>query len=557
MRCRSEQLRFASSLLSNQFMTAPEPDEFQEPARSAQLVSNIVTTIAARVGYMVSRVLIPPFVLAHVGLEAYGLWTSAFILVSYLGLANLGISAVYVKYAAQYSAQKQHERINELLSTGLAFTIPLSAALMGALVLFWPAVGALLKLSPARTGESAEVVFTVAGVFLLGLSLSAFGDMLNGLQKIAVNQRIWIFCYVLETLLIFVLVLVGRGLRGLAEAFLVRSLLGVILATIYAFRALPWLSISFSKVTREMAKRLFRFGGMVQLQSLLGITLNSSERIAAMMFINVEAAGLLDLAKKWPNSVSSIPMAFFMALMPAASQMSEHQSPEEGTRRVRELYLRGSRYVHLVSAYFCGFMAIMATAILNTWLKHPLPNSVLLLVLFSVTMQVHLLTGPGTSILRGIGRVMDEFYYTIPNLVSLVAGLGIARLAAGEWNVVVVTMAVCASTWVSAVVLLVRAGIVLKVQMKDYVLQVFLPGLCPYAVAALIGIPFSGLLVGIDRVTAAVALCAIAAVYTLALAIVIYRFVLNVQERQYVTSMLARYGDRLPLPFKLRPRLQN
>ena len=47
------------------------------------LSRNVIVDVAARMGYLLTRFFIPPFVLAHVSLEAYGLWSAAFIVVSY------------------------------------------------------------------------------------------------------------------------------------------------------------------------------------------------------------------------------------------------------------------------------------------------------------------------------------------------------------------------------------------------------------------------------------------------------------------------------------------
>ncbi len=44
--------------------------------------------------------------------------------------------------------------------------------------------------------------------------------------------------------------------------------------------------------------------------------------------------------------------------------------------------------------------------------------AVILFALFNVATQIHMLTGPGTSILRGIGRIYQEFWYAIPNFSS-------------------------------------------------------------------------------------------------------------------------------------------
>jgi len=47
----------------------------------------------------------------------------------------------------------------------------------------------------------------------------------------------------------------------------------------------------------------------------------SVERVVALVLIGAAAAGLLDVAKKWPVSLSAIPTAFFAALLPAASHV--------------------------------------------------------------------------------------------------------------------------------------------------------------------------------------------------------------------------------------------
>src|ERR1041384_7082765 len=86
----------------------------------ASISTNVMITIAARVVYLLTRFFVPPFVLARVSMEAYGLWATAFILVSYIGISTMGLSAVYSKYVAEYAARREHDRANQLLSTGLS-----------------------------------------------------------------------------------------------------------------------------------------------------------------------------------------------------------------------------------------------------------------------------------------------------------------------------------------------------------------------------------------------------------------------------------------------------
>ena len=98
---------------------------------------NVSATIIARIVNMARGVCVVPFLLAHIGLEAYGIWTTIFILVMYVGLTTLGISNVYIKYVAEFHARHEYMKANALISTGLAVTIPLCAAVFAAIWLGW------------------------------------------------------------------------------------------------------------------------------------------------------------------------------------------------------------------------------------------------------------------------------------------------------------------------------------------------------------------------------------------------------------------------------------
>ena len=103
------------------------PDAARQPMSEVnrRFGSNVLATIVARLVNMARGVCLVPFLLAHIGLEAYGIWTTIFILVSYVGITTLGISNVYVKYVAEFHARREFDKANALLSTGLAVTIPL------------------------------------------------------------------------------------------------------------------------------------------------------------------------------------------------------------------------------------------------------------------------------------------------------------------------------------------------------------------------------------------------------------------------------------------------
>ncbi len=520
----------------------PDPEEpiVEDHAATVRdsLSRNVVVDVVARVGYLVSRFFIPPFVLAHVTLEAYGLWSAAFIVVSYVGLSTMGISSVYIKFVAEYTARRDYLKANQLLSTGLCLTVPFCLIVFGVFYLLWPHMVLWLHIAPALQGDAREVVLSVVAIFLASLSLGAFHDAVVGAQKTDMVQRRWMVCYIVETILIFILVGLGRGIRGLSEAFLVRTVIDVVLCLIMAVRLLPWMHISPRLITREAFKTLFAFGGVVQIQGLLSVALNSIERAIAAPLVGLAGTGLLDIGKKLPSMAGSVPLAFASSFTPAASYLHGglEGSPDQRDT-VRRLYLRGARYMNLSSAYFCGLLVAMPGPILDVWMGKHYAGAAYLVVIFSISTQVHLMTGPGTSILRGIGRQYEEFHYALPNVAALLVTVPISRLVLGRWTGLGIATAVAISTLISASYFLFHANRLLKVPFAEYWKTVVFPGLVPYMVAAPFALPGAYVVAHAGRWAAAGWIAGIGAVYSLVLLLVVDFWVWGGPERQWFHAM--------------------
>jgi len=509
------------------------PDAAREPLVevSGKFGRNVAATIAARMVNMARGVCLVPFLLSRIGLEAYGIWTTIFILVTYVGLSTMGISNVYIKYVAEFHARQEYDKANALLSTGLAVTIPLCAAIFACFVLGWNWFAPLLRLPPAHASDGKEAVLVVLGVFLSSIAFNAFGDMLAGTQQIVSTQVFQIIGILAELALIVWLVSAGRGIRGLAEAYLARDGL----TWWWAHRTIKWLHLSPRRVHRDSLKYVVHFGGLVQLQSMLAIVQVSVDRLAALTMIDASAAGLLDVAKKWPTSLSSIPTAFFAALLPAASHVDAASDRSTWQQNMQNLYLKGARYSNLCTAAFASAMAFWSVPIVHVWLGPALPmrdSLIPLFVLFSISMQFHMLTGPGTSIFRGMGRVYEEFNYSIPNLLLLAVTLPLSRWIEGSWTPFGIGVAVSVATVFSACWLMSRVLFVLDLKLARFLRVVVMPGFWSYAVAGLLAWPTVRLVAALNRWQGAGVLIVVGVVYGAALAVLLHRWVLTDREKQ-------------------------
>lgn len=163
-----------------------------------------------------------------------------------------------------------------------------------------------------------------------------------------------------------------------------------------------------------------------------------------------------------------------------------------------------------------------------------------LFVLFSISMQFHMLTGPGTSIFRGMGRVYEEFNYSVPNVIVLAITLPLSRWILGAWTPLGIGAAVCVATALSACWLMKRVLYVLDLKLARFVRVVIAPGFACYALAGLLAWPATRLVAALSRWQGAGVLLAIGIVYLAGLAVVLHRWVLTDEERQTGYGILHR-----------------
>lgn len=512
-----------------------------------RLVSrNAFSSIGAKLLYLATRFFQPPIILAYVSLEEYGIWALCFILIGYLGMSAFGVSNVYIRYVAEYHARGETQRLSDLLSTGVTLI-----SLLGILILavLWFALPTLIEgfsVAPELRETAFVLVFGTAAVFMLELSWGAFAYVLTGLQRIVQQNRIWVLSYLLETLLVVVFLVAGLGVYGLLYAFAIRYLVSIAINVRLCFRALPGLRISPRRFNRADLALFYRYGAIVQLSGLLGMFLRSVEKLIAGLFINVQATGLFDVAQKFPVMATSIPSSMNAVFLPATSYMHAQARRDE----ILALYLRGARYINLVTGFLMGFMAAFAGPLMLAWLG-PNPDYALapfILACFTLPFQLNVLTGPASNIYRGMGIPARELLYPLSQLalVVLLVGSGFWLFGVGP---VVIAVAVAAAMVLSALFYIAYTNRHLGLGQGRFIRGALLPGLWPYLTGLALYLAAQPWLATVadDRWGNALLVLVAGLLYCLIQGAILWRFQLEDDERAHllakVQGVLRRRAD--------------
>jgi len=505
-----------------------------------QFQRDVGFTLFAKTLYLLTRVALPPLILAHVTLAEYGMWSIAFIVISYLGLTATGFASVYIRSGALAHQRNDVEQLSRLISTGILVLSGVSLVLFVSLWLGMPWVMDMLNVKPDQRATAQLLVLGSCGVFLLDMSLGAYAYLLHGLGRIRQEQSIWVVAYLVEMVAVLLLLWGGWGIASLLWAFVVRYMVSISSAAWLVHRSLPGLRLHWSGFDRGVLKEFMGYGSLVQASSLLANALHSAERVLAGLFLGAQAAALFDLGNKLPSTATSIPSAVSSVAMPAAAR-------SQGRTEVCELYLRSTRMTGLLTAFPMPFLALFALPLCQLWLGQR--TEVLLVAaimsVLSMSCHVHILTGPGSAILRGTGSASNEFIYH---------GLRIGWLSvcvAGVWwaqrlDAAMLANAVAVAGVGAALCYLLWNHRHLSGSFGGFASQVMWPALAGYPVALLLW-PVGALLWpagGSGRWSWVGPLAVVGLAYAVLLALTLYITVLSPSEKAWLKTRLARWLGR-------------
>ena len=448
-----------------------------QQSTGASLSRNSIASILGRILYVITRIGLPPFILQHISVEAYGIWATCFVLISYIGMGAFGVSNAYIRYTAEYNAKQDIDAIGRLLGAGLLLTLAFSSLTLALVWLCMPWLLAWFKI-PQELKETARILFlgTVA-TMLLDLTFGAFSYVLTGLQRIVQTTVVWIFSYLLEVALIVTLLYLDWGVTSLMWAFLARYVFSTLLYVILCFRAIPGLRLIFRGLRARHFRPFLGYGGILQISGLISVFLYSVEKILAGRFTGIGSVAILDVGQKFPMMSSQVFAAVTSSFLPAVTHLHFTDAQDE----IRRLYLRSTRYMNLLSGLTMGYLAAFGSLVITAWIgqRPDLNDMIPVMLAATVGFQMHELTGPASAYYQGIHRPARTFEYLILQILGIGAGLAVIVYHQG-YNLVAIAQAVAGARIAASLIFMSRAHRAMRLSNGLFFRQVLLPGLLPY-----------------------------------------------------------------------------
>jgi len=367
---------------------------------SQKIVRNTLFNIAGNFwGILVALVLIP-YIIGHIGAERFGVWAIVGVITGYFGLLDFGVGTSFVKYISEYYTKEDFKSLNQVVNTGFVFYSLFGVVII---VLGFLLIKPLLEFFniPNNIYDEALFVFMI-GIIIFAVSnaISAFGAVQTGLQRMDISNKVAITMSIPNIVGTIFFLELGYGLPGLMVNNAIILVLSGIANIVIAFKILPELRFNPSLFNRKMFKRLFSFGYKLQVSRIASLFHFQMDKIILAHFLNIGFVTYYTVAAQLTSRVREMPLLLISAIFPAASELEAKADKDS----LYKLYFRSMKYVVLIGLPLSLLSILIANPFINLWLGDGYERSILTLQILMIGYFFNIITGPGFTILNGIGK---------------------------------------------------------------------------------------------------------------------------------------------------------
>lgn len=451
-----------------------------------RLATGTIAIQASRIVSLVALIGVATVIGRTYSLSKFGVYGLTLSFAGYVLFVQGSIESAAVRELARAHTQDERDR---------TFTTTVFAYL---------AVGALAALIIAGVGNAVLGAFDVphdlrdqARLGMLGLALvtfvgwplTVFQNVFHATQRFALAAVIDTIAYSLFAALMLVLVLVVD-----APLWIVITVGGSIplLTGLVALRPFVRQTLRF-RVRRETTSRGYvrhyvSFSGAVFLSAVTDIVIYSLDRVVLAAFRSVATVGLYEAAVRPQQVIRLLQGTLVVTVLPSSSRYVA----EDDQARLRELLLRGTRYVLAATLPLTVTFMVLSHEILEVWLGSRYTPAATALTIFVGSWLLGANLGVAGSMLWAAGRTRAQVTYSW--LVAVV-NLGLSLWFTSMWGLNGVVIGTTAAYAVGFPLFMYYVLDAVPVGLRAFAREVWLPG---YSTAALLAVALIALHNAVD-----------------------------------------------------------
>jgi O-antigen/teichoic acid export membrane protein len=369
------------------------------------------------------------------GADRYGLLATTAASMMALVLVEFGLRVSTVHFTAADAARGDAASASATLGAATLFHLVAGGLVVTPFLLFAGTAADLLGADPRLREEGASLLRWWVVFLVLGNAASGWTSVLTALQRTGYLAASMALAGVAQLGTTIAAVHYGWGATALGAGFAAGTVVRAAVESSAAGRVFPGVSILPWRATRAGAARLLSLGRHLQVARVCDVFVFQIDQLLVSRFLGSGAAGVYRLASDLVLKAREAPLLITAGILPAASGAADAGEPGA----LRDLYLRGTKYVVAAAALAAAFLAAAAPEVMRAagGERAAAGTAVFTVLILGITANV--IVGVGTQVglvvgqarLQAAAGILSAAVSAIGVPAALALGFGIPGAAAG------------------------------------------------------------------------------------------------------------------------------
>ena len=402
-----------------QAVLTEEARERSSGALERRLFQNSALILACRLAAMTLSVVSVPFVIRSLGFRGYGTWEALMAVSVITAIPQNVIGGTLLwKMSFAFGLGDKME-IARLVRLGVAVSIGLFTLLFPVV---WPLrrpLVRLLNISGQFQSAAEWILPCLIAMILLGGINETLGSVIRGCQRTGMATVIQTIASIFNSLSVIGTLFLGAGLWSLLIGYSIAFLLTGIGYRIFATRINPGITLKPIIPRISDIRPAAKYVSCLLLGTVSASLRTETDKIVLAVFASPTWTGYYGLASRLASLVMEASNFFYVPTIAAVGAMHARND----WASIRALYAKLTIVVPLAAGAVVVVVAGLPQHIMVLWIGRYIPEVYTMLsILLCGYASAVILTGPGTSVCKAIGRIEIETAYVS---VSLLLNLGL------------------------------------------------------------------------------------------------------------------------------------
>lgn len=373
-------------------------------AAASTILRNAKFNLFGRLWNVVLGLLLTPYIVDKLGVELFGVWAIIMVITGFFGLLDCGAITSFIKFIAEFQANNEHTRINQLINTGIVFYLLLSLLIVTLYSMCINQIFVFFNVPSIHKADIPHALNWAIATYCLSNIFSPIFSIQAGFQRMDISNKVNIIISIPATLGTLFFLEQGYGLLGLVYNNMLITILSIGLNFFIAYRIFPELRLRPSLATLQMGKKIWGYGYKLQIAHISSIVSQQIDKVILSHFLSIGMVTFYQLGSTIIDHLRSLVLLLFTPIMPAFAEMEATGNREALLRA----YILGTKYLSMLILPLFAFFIVSAPQIMTVWMGNGYRNSAFVVVVLGFGYLFAVLSGLRSMAVQATGKTHIE-----------------------------------------------------------------------------------------------------------------------------------------------------